>query len=162
MAPVSGSTGMLWISCVALLIVKQFCSSGSWSGNTVRILKNCYTSLVRNGGASSRPAGGGGHKKSSSGESEELSTILVNDCRAVNLTYLSCTSACSVRDGIGTLYRWLNETGCQGFNGPLPSAFLDKRCKKNCCKSNTMGLISPNILKCFFGRHVQKISKHVD
>jgi hypothetical protein len=45
--------------------------------------------------------GGGGHKKSSSGESEELSTILVNDCRAVNLTYLSRLR----RDGIGTLYR---------------------------------------------------------
>ena len=34
-----------------------------------------------------------------------------------------------VRDGIGTLFRFLNGTGCQGFAGPLPSAFLDKQIK---------------------------------
>jgi hypothetical protein len=26
--------------------------------------------------------------------------------------------------------------GCQGFIGPFPSAFLDKRCVKNWCKDN--------------------------
>jgi len=40
-----------------------------------------------------------------------------------DLTYLSRR----LRDGIGTLLRFKNETGCQGFTGPLPSAFLDKR-----------------------------------
>jgi len=25
----------------------------------------------------------------------------------------------------------MKKIGCQGFNGPLPSAFLDKRCVKN-------------------------------
>jgi hypothetical protein len=38
-----------------------------------------------------------------------------------------------MRDGIGTLLRF-NAVGCQGFPGPLPSAFLDKKCLKNCRK----------------------------
>jgi hypothetical protein len=32
--------------------------------------------------------------------------------------------------------------GCQGFNGPFPSAFLDKRCCKNCGKIKTFFQIS--------------------
>jgi len=44
------------------------------------------------------------------------------------------------RDGVGTLLsacyllRDAASAGCQGFFGPFPSAFLDKRCNKNCPK----------------------------
>jgi hypothetical protein len=38
------------------------------------------------------------------------------------------------RDGIGTLpFTMSEQAGCQGFTGPLPSAFLDKQVK-NCHK----------------------------
>jgi len=47
-------------------------------------------------------------------EKEELHFISV-----IKLTYLSL-----LRGGIGTLS--LRGTGCQGFTGPFPSAFLDK------------------------------------
>jgi hypothetical protein len=40
------------------------------------------------------------------------------------LTYLAPTF--NIRDGIGTFSRQKRD-GCQGFIGPLPSAFLDKR-----------------------------------
>jgi hypothetical protein len=53
-----------------------------------------------------------------------------------DLTYLSCRSLDSGQDGVGTLpgcvdpdlIRMLHKrgAGCQGFNGPYPSAFLDK------------------------------------
>jgi hypothetical protein len=53
--------------------------------------------------------------------------------KAVNLTYLSRQK----RDGIGTFSMFCDTqttAGCQGFIGPLPSAFLDKRCLKNWSK----------------------------
>jgi hypothetical protein len=39
--------------------------------------------------------------------------------------------------------------GCQGFFGPFPSAFLDKRCCKNCGKDNAAFSIFPNPLGFF-------------
>jgi hypothetical protein len=48
----------------------------------------------------------------------------------LDLTYLSRIG----RDGIGTLpFTMSEQAGCQGFTGPLPSAFLDKQVK-NCHK----------------------------
>jgi len=43
------------------------------------------------------------------------------------LTYLSRHMS---RGGIGTLLTGKPVAGCQGFFGPLPSAFLDKCCKE--------------------------------
>jgi hypothetical protein len=43
--------------------------------------------------------------------------------------HLSDLSFRRLADGIGTLSR-LRGTGCQGFTGPLPSAFLDKQVKE--------------------------------
>lgn len=51
--------------------------------------------------------------------SDEL--LHIRRCSSWNLTYLSRHT----RDGIGTFLRF-TEVGCQGFIGPLPSAFLDK------------------------------------
>jgi hypothetical protein len=44
-----------------------------------------------------------------------------------------------LRDGVGTLFllfilslsKYKIRTGCQGFKGPFPSAFLDKKIEKN-------------------------------
>jgi hypothetical protein len=73
-----------------------------------------------------------GHKKSSSVNQMSFN-ILRKVFKAVDLTYLFRQLA----DGIGT-FAVVCEThttaGCQGFIGPLPSAFLDKRCLKNCHK----------------------------
>jgi hypothetical protein len=41
------------------------------------------------------------------------------------------------------------DAGCQGFFGPFPSAFLDKRCVKNCRKDNAAFSIFPNPLRKF-------------
>jgi len=61
------------------------------------------------------------NKKAHRGKPDELNTIF--PCLlSFDLTYLFPTC----RDGIGTLSRLLTETGCQGFIGPRPSAFLDK------------------------------------
>src|SRR5579859_472371 len=53
------------------------------------------------------------------------------------------------RDGVGTLLSVREcdprtSAGCQGFFGPFPSAFLDKRCSKNCGKDIVAGCIFPN------------------
>ena len=70
-----------------------------------------------------------------------------------DLTYLSRNF---LRDGVGTLHaiaKQLN-AGCQGFIGPFPSAFLDKRCCKNCSKDSIQKSIFPNpvVKKSFFVR----------
>jgi hypothetical protein len=54
------------------------------------------------------------------------------------------------RDGVGTLLSaYSASAGCQGFIGPFPSAFLDKRCVKNYCKDRDGVFIFPNTLKFF-------------
>jgi len=98
-----------------------------------------------------------GHKKSSSGESEELSTILVNDCRAVNLTYLSCTQqAChielvEIRDGIGTLYRIATKQVVKASTGHYPQPFLISDVKRTGAKvmrnERNLQIFQGNILK---------------
>jgi hypothetical protein len=72
---------------------------------------------------------GQGHKKSSS-DSQKSLNISRCDNKAFNLTYLSRYIQ---RDGVGTLPRFRG-TGCQGFFGPFPSAFLDKRCIRTAAK----------------------------
>ena len=64
-------------------------------------------------------------QKSSSDESEELFKYVVDSIvEAIDLTYLS---PIFIGAGRGTLSHF-HVTGCQGFIGPFPSAFLDKRC----------------------------------
>jgi len=53
--------------------------------------------------------------------------ILWMDIVSFVLTYLSRHMS---RGGIGTLLTGKPVAGCQGFFGPLPSAFLDKCCKE--------------------------------
>jgi hypothetical protein len=77
-----------------------------------------------------------GHKKSASGKWEALSRSF----EEANIP-LIC-HAWFLHDGIGTLLRG---AGCQGFSGPLPSTFLDKCCKKNCCKDKSMQRHAPKI-----------------
>jgi hypothetical protein len=60
-----------------------------------------------------------------------------------DLTYLSRFSSGWSWHLTFRLRRKLN-AGCQGFFGPFPSAFLDKRCCKNCCKDNVPFSIFPN------------------
>ncbi len=61
--------------------------------------------------------------------SEELLIYFVKYLKLV-LTYLSAAA-----DGVGTLFG-LRRTGCQGFIGPLPSTFLDKRNFKERVRNN--------------------------
>lgn len=48
------------------------------------------------------------------------------------------------------IYLLLPCAGCQGVIGPFPSAFLDKRCLKNCCKCNDTIVEFPNAAENFW------------
>jgi len=76
----------------------------------------------------------GQKQKSSSDESEELLNILLQYCRS----YWSDLSVSNLHwSWTWHLIALVSVTGCQGFIGPFPSAFLDKRCVKNWCKDRT-------------------------
>jgi hypothetical protein len=83
-----------------------------------------------------------GAKKNSSDQSEELSIFFVDIIKLVS----DLSVPIFHRDGVGTLLsacnlaRYTASAGCQGFFGPFPSAFLDKRCCKNCGKGKIIRL----------------------
>ena len=62
------------------------------------------------------------------------------------LTYLS---RYSIGMELAPYFQQFASAGCQGFIGPFPSAFLDKRCVKNWYKDMDGDPIFPNPLKNF-------------
>src|SRR5580658_9267503 len=92
-----------------------------------------------------------GAKKNSSDQSEELSIFFVDIIKLVS----DLSVPIFHRDGVGTLLsacnlaRYTASAGCQGFFGPFPSAFLDKRCCKNCGKDIPPFAIFPNLCEFF-------------
>ena len=147
MAPVKGSTGILWISCVALLLIlfRHFgapipaCRQKGPKrvmGDWLKIVRHI---LVKHTA----------RKISDNCSGEFLSTFTSNKkAHPINqmsfwifydndILKLWIWLICPVlqRDGIGTFsfvilsdssMDRLQKIGCQGFIGPLPSAFLDK------------------------------------
>jgi hypothetical protein len=93
--------------------------------------------------------------------------IFIEVFKAVNLTYLfPCFDMLSMSHGVELApFPGCYRDGCQGFIGPLPSAFLDKRCIKNCCKDIISLCKVPNkkcknfvrILEILYGKGFQGI-----
>ena len=76
----------------------------------------------------------------------------MND-KGIYLTYLSQLIHW---DGVGTLFR-VSRTGCQGFAGPFPSAFLDKRYLKSFGKCKA-GFLDYKILSEMAADHAEFLS----
>ena len=92
-----------------IFLFLMFCSNATYQKRKFTRKLTCMNKPVQN-------------KKAHPIKSDEL--VMFSNC-------LSCISDLSslFRDGIGTFSQypaWLNERGCQGVIGPLPSAFLDK------------------------------------
>ena len=66
------------------------------------------------------------------GQGQKKALLMVRRALYMNLIWSSFLSDLSARIGGMELapYHAVSVTGCQGFTGPLPSAFLDKKCKE--------------------------------
>ena len=108
---------LLWMTGIILIFLVYL----QW-----RRIKNAIRNLPKRGEERRRKqsfwARRNRHKKSSPGKSEELQYVGV---QRVKLVFWLICHAIFLRAGVGTL-SCCGRTGCQGFKGPFPSAFLDK------------------------------------
>ena len=131
MAPVSSSTGIAWISCVAVLMMLLIFKSCTTYKQSF-LCSADFQSALRYPPTKSRQYMA--IKKPALSQTG-LEYFELKGFRSLDLTYLSRYIH---RDGVGTLPSLRTGfslsaavAGCQGFIGPYPSAFLDKWMLKN-------------------------------